>query len=207
MAVPSNAMKSQQTRIDGIVAATRSVAFDSEAKTITAETGSFITDGFTVGMDATTSDDTNASVGKITNVAALVLTVDGTVATAAAAATTITGAAKIGEIKSFNGPGGQASEIDVTTLESTAKEFLMGLQDEGEISMDVNYDPADVGQKFCREARASQTRNSYRITFPNDAATTLDFLAFCKGFSLSGGVDDVVKGSISLRVTGAVTFT
>jgi hypothetical protein len=207
MAVPSNAIKSQQTRIDGIVAATRSVAFDSGAKTITATVGSWIADGFVVGMDITTSDGTNASVGKVTGVTALVLTVNGTVATVAAASKTVTGAAKIGEVKSFNGPGGQASEIDVTTLESTAKEFLMGLQDEGEISMEVNFDPADVGQVFCRNARANQTRNSYRITLPNAAATKLDFLAFCKGFSLAGGVDDVVKASLTLRVTGAVTYT
>jgi hypothetical protein len=207
MAVPSNAIRSQQTKIAGIVAVTRSVAFATGGNTITATTGSFITDGFVVGMDVTTSDGTNASVGKITALTALVMTVAGPVSTVAAASKTITGSANIGEIKSFNGPGGQASEIDVTTLESTGKEFLMGLQDEGEISLEVNFDPADVGQVFCRNARTNQTRNSYRITLPNAAATKLDFLAFCKGFSLAGGVDDVVKASLTLRVTGAVTFT
>jgi hypothetical protein len=207
MAVPSNAIRSQQTRIAAIVAVTRSVAFATGANTITATTGSFIADGFVVGMDVTTNDAGNASVGKITAVSALVLTVSGPVATVAAASKTITGAANIGEVKSFNGPGGQASEIDVTTLESTAKEFLMGLQDEGEISLEVNFDPSDVGQTFCRNARTNQTRNAYRITLPNTPATRLDFLAFCKGFSLSGGVDDVWKASLTLRVTGAVAFT
>lgn len=207
MATPSNAIKSQGTQIAGIVAATRSVAFDGPGKTITATTGSFITDGFLVGMDITTSDGSNATVGKITAVTALVITVGGTVTTVAAASKTVTGSAKIGEVKNFNGPGGQASDIDVTTLESTAKEFLQGLQDEGEISLEVNFDPSDVGQTFCRTARAAQSKNNYRVTLPNTAATKLDFAAFCKGFSLAGGVDDVVKGSLTLRVSGAVVYT
>jgi hypothetical protein len=211
MANPSKAITSQGTAIRGVLATTTSVAFDGPGKTITRTVGSWLTEGFLVGMAITTSDGSNATVGTVTAVTALVLTVSGTVTTVAAASKIVTGKALIGEVKSFNGPGGQAGDIDVTTLESTAKEFRRGLQDEGEISLECNFEPTDPGQIFCRVARAETGspfgQRNFEIVFPNSPPTTLTFAAFVKGFAISGGVDDVNKLALALRVTGPVTFS
>ena len=41
----------------------------------------------------------------------------------------------IPNVVSFQGPGGQASVIDVTNLASTSKEKRVGLRDEGQLSL------------------------------------------------------------------------
>jgi len=211
MANPSNAITAQSTDIKGVIEKSVSVEFVASTKKLIRTTGSWITDGYLVGMDITTTDAANLSVGKATLVTALEMTVDGTVVNAVAGNETVTGKATIGEIKSFNGPGGQASDIDVTTLQSTAKEFRRGLQDEGEISFDVNLDPSDVGQIFCRTARAENVapfgKRSFELVLPDATTTTLEFEAFVKGFSISGGVDAAVTASISLRITGPVVWS
>jgi hypothetical protein len=211
MANPSKAITSQGTAIRGVVAATTSVAFATGPNTITRTVGSWLTDGFAVGMAITSSDGANPTCGTVTAISATVLTVSATLSAVAAASKTVTGKALIGEIKSFNGPGGQAGDIDVTTLESTAKEFRRGLQDEGEISLECNFEPTDPGQIFCRVARAETGspfgQRNFEIVFPNSPPTTLTFAAFVKGFAISGGVDDVNKLALALRVTGPVTFS
>ena len=75
---------------------------------------------------------------------------DGTVAESTGTTGSDTGSTKaaslIGQVVGFNGPTGSAGKIDVTNLLSTAKEFLMGLREEGELSIDVVYDPANSAQ-------------------------------------------------------------
>ena len=115
--------------------------------------------------------------------------------------------ATIAEVKSFSGPGGEASEIDVTSLDSTGKEFRLGLQDEGNITLDCLLVPGDTAQVGLRADRADGTVRNFKLILPDTAATTLSFAALVKGFSIAGGVDDVVSASISLRVTGAVAWS
>lgn len=111
----------------------------------------------------------------------------------------------IAEIGSIDGPGGQANEIDVTDLSSTAKEFRQGLQDEGDVTCDFNFIPQNTQHALLRTDKSNQTLRNYRITFTDSPATTWTFNAFVKGLSISNGVDDVTKGSLTLRVTGGIT--
>ena len=110
----------------------------------------------------------------------------------------------IPEISNIQGPGGQANEIDVTDLNSTAKEFRMGLQDEGSITLDIMYIPANAAHAALRAARAAQALTTFRLTFTDSPLTTWTFIAFVLGFEISNSVDDVTKASVTLRVSGAV---
>jgi hypothetical protein len=111
----------------------------------------------------------------------------------------------IPEISNISGPGGQANEIDVTDLSSTAKEFRMGLQDEGSITIDMNYIPANAVHAAMRTARANQTLTTFRIKFTDSPNTVWTFTAFVLGFEVSNSVDDVTKASMTLRVSGSIT--
>lgn len=207
----SKAITAQKTIIRGVLEKTLAVEFEATGSLIKRTTGSFVTDGFLVGMTLTTTDGTNANCGTITLVEALQLTVSASITDVASASKTLTAHAKIGEVKSFSGPGGQASDIDVTTLDSDAKEFRRGLADEGEITFETNLDPTNAGQQFCRIARAENVdpfgKRNFEVVFTDADTTTLEFEAFVKGFSISGGVDDVLQASIALRITGAVTWS
>jgi hypothetical protein len=117
----------------------------------------------------------------------------------------------IAEVVDFSGPGGQANIIDVTHLNSTAKEKLVGLRDEGQVSLSLNLNFSDTAQTAIRADRASRTKRKCIIKF-NDttvdlARTKAVFDAYCLGFSMSGAVDDKVSGNAVIEITGAVTYT
>ena len=112
----------------------------------------------------------------------------------------------IANVVSFSGLDGEASEIDVTNLVSVAKEKRLGLQDFGSFSMEIHPDYADAGQSALRDAQASGTEKTFLVTLPD--STTLEFAGYVKNAqSVTGGVDAVVGGSVSITITGAVTIT
>jgi hypothetical protein len=117
----------------------------------------------------------------------------------------------IGEVVGFNGPSGQAGTIDVTHLGSTAKEFMMGLRDEGEVSLDINFVPGDGGQVRLRTDRANRSLKKCVIKLNDnatDAATTkLTFDAYCIGLTAQGSVDNALKGTATIKISGAVTYS
>lgn len=108
-------------------------------------------------------------------------------------------------VKSFSGPGGSASVIDVTDLQSTGKEKRMGLQDEGQITLDINYTPDNAVHQALRSDRAARTLRNFKLTFTDDGNTVWDFAAFVTGFTVQGGVDAVVGASVTLEISGSIT--
>ena len=111
---------------------------------------------------------------------------------------------KIKNVISFTGFDGSASEIDVTDLESTAKEFRLGLQDHGKFAFEMHIDRTDAGQLALEAARKSGKVVQLKLTLPNAEAAT--FSALVKSTPISGGIDAVLKGSVETRVTGDIEW-
>jgi len=111
----------------------------------------------------------------------------------------------IGEVHDTDGPGGSASVIDVTHLQSTAKEKMIGLMDEGQLSLSVNWVPGNAGQAALQTARSSRALKNIRLTYSDGTIQT--FSAYVLNFSVAGAVDDKVSGSITLEISGVVTTT
>lgn len=113
----------------------------------------------------------------------------------------------IAHITGHDGPGSENPEIDVTSLSSTAKEFLPGLKDNGELSVELNFDPANSShQQISADQEASPpTVVNWRISFPTSPIITWTFPAFVKSFSPASGVDAALTGSLTLRIAGAIT--
>ena len=111
----------------------------------------------------------------------------------------------VGGIKSFSGFDGEASEIDTTDLDSTAKEFLLGLVDNGSINIEFFPDFSDSGQDDLRANAIAGTSATFQLTLPD--GSTADFSGYVKNaHSLSGSVDSAVEGSCSIKISGAVTW-
>ncbi|MGB7195449.1 MAG: phage tail tube protein [Collimonas pratensis] len=110
---------------------------------------------------------------------------------------------KISNLLTFKGFDGQAAELDATNLDSTAKEYLLGLQDNGTFTFDVHRDFADAGQQAVDAAKRGATLKSFKLTLPN--ARTKTFNAYVKNSPLEGAVDQLVKTTgVNLRITGDV---
>jgi hypothetical protein len=111
---------------------------------------------------------------------------------------------EVKEITNFTLFDGQGAEIDTTHLQSTAKEFLMGLQDFGTAQFDANYLPSDSGQGKMRSAKASRAVQDFKVTFSDTSEAT--FQGYVLSNPITGGVDAKVDGSFAVRITGDVTF-
>lgn len=112
----------------------------------------------------------------------------------------------IGECTEFDGPSGQAAVIDATHFQSTAKEKLMGLPDEGQFTLGGNFIGSDTDQTGLRTDRTGRTLRNFKITLTDSPATILTFAAYVLSFSISGGVDDKIPFSVTLEISGPVTY-
>ena len=112
----------------------------------------------------------------------------------------------VGEVIGVDGPNGQATIIDATHSASTAREKVMGLPDEGRITLSCNYVPSDGGQTELRTRRNDQSLDTYEIELA-PATTSLTFSAYCLGFSISGATDGKWDARIDLEISGSVTVS
>lgn len=101
---------------------------------------------------------------------------------------------------------GTATEIDVTTLASSAKEFKMGLQDFGTITIDLIRDNDDTGQAELADAMSQQERRTIIISLPTSTANVATFEGYVMSLTADVGADNVVRGQCQIRVTGTVVW-
>lgn len=111
----------------------------------------------------------------------------------------------IGNLVSFTAFDGETAERDVSDLDSTAKEYRLSLQENGNVSIEVNSNLADAGHVRLRELRISRAVEEFKLTLSSGEIATFDGLV--KNFPLAGGVDDSVKTSCTIRVTGSPVWT
>jgi hypothetical protein len=111
----------------------------------------------------------------------------------------------IGGVESITGLGSSsASEIDITTLASTAKEFRQGLRDFGSITITFSRrNRDDVGQAELASMYAAQDTRTFIITLPESTANVITFEGFVTQITTDIAADNVVSGSATVRVTGA----
>uniref|UniRef100_A0A6M3KKM0 Putative tail protein n=1 Tax=viral metagenome TaxID=1070528 RepID=A0A6M3KKM0_9ZZZZ len=122
-------------------------------------------------------------------------------------ANTTAAAGAVEQVVSFNGPSGSAGVIDVTSLESTAKEKLIGLRDEGSISFDINFVATASVQTKMRDMRAARTLSNIAIAFNDVGKTLAGMKCYVSGFAISGAVDNKITASVQCEISGPVTWT
>lgn len=111
---------------------------------------------------------------------------------------------QVKEIKGIKPSGSSVTKIDVTDLDSTAKEYLPGLVDNGTFSCDVNILESDAGQAAVLAAFEGSEEKTYKIVTPAKVRT---FTAICLKFPTvpDAVVDGVQTGSAEWQISGAVT--
>ncbi len=113
----------------------------------------------------------------------------------------------IGRVVSISGLGnGSSTEIDITDLSSTGKEFLLGLKDEGEVTITLNLDTGDTMQTGLRTDRDSRTLRNFELTLTDSGPTVITFSALVKTFGIDVATEDKVPLNVTLRISGAVTW-
>ena len=98
----------------------------------------------------------------------------------------------VGLITGFNGPSGSAAVIDVTHLLSTAKEKMIGIRDEGQVTLDMllSAEPTHL-QMSLKDDRANRRKATFDIKFTDQSTvadaqpTAIYFDAYVTGYSIS----------------------
>ena len=114
----------------------------------------------------------------------------------------------VGGLMSISGIGsGSATEIDITTLSSVAKEYVSGLRDFGSVSIELRRNQDDVGQASMFTAMASQLTKVVVITLPTSALNVATFSGFVQSLSTDMQADAAVTGTAVIRITGVVVWS
>lgn len=106
----------------------------------------------------------------------------------------------VGNVKTFDIQQDEATEIDVTNLDSVRKEFQIGLAGSWTSTSDYDIDSSDTGQAEFEAAQNDGLSRVFSITLNSGSVFT--GIAFVKSTSATGSPDAVVSGTVSLRGTG-----
>lgn len=117
----------------------------------------------------------------------------------------------IAEVRTLTGPSSTMSPIDVTNHQSTSgwREFVAGLLDGGQVTMEVNYLPANATHNASAgflNTFENKTSRNFLLRFPDAAGTTWAFTGFFDSVTPTAPIDGALTASVSIKITGVVTF-
>jgi hypothetical protein len=117
--------------------------------------------------------------------------------------------------------GISVAELDTSSLGTTSKTAAVGIRENGTISLSI-YMFESVGssttdaQYYLRPVSYKSGGDlvdaaSWRLLFGGDttgsAATYVTFSAYVTSLNVSAAVDGIVQASVTLRITGSLTWT
>jgi predicted secreted protein len=120
----------------------------------------------------------------------------------------------IAEVRDISGPAFSVGTEDVTNHDSSGwREFIPTIIEAGEVTFDVNF-KGDATQGFASgslyDDMIDKTKRNFQIVLPSGVGSANDtgaFAAYVTGFELSAPVEGVLSASITLMITGAVTWS
>jgi predicted secreted protein len=113
----------------------------------------------------------------------------------------------IAEVRNISGPTTTVNTEDVTNMDSGAyMEFVPTLIDSGELTFEINY-KSDATQDLLRSDLQAVTFRNYQLVLPTLVTETWAFSAIVTGFQLAASQDSVMRASVTLKISGAVTVT
>lgn len=107
----------------------------------------------------------------------------------------------IGNVKDFNIDQDEAAEIDVTNLDSTRKEYIVGLAGSWAMGCALDLDVDNTGQAEATKAQNDGLSRVITVTL-GQSGKVFAGVGFVKSFNVSGSPDTAVGGSLNVRGTG-----
>lgn len=117
----------------------------------------------------------------------------------------------IAQVVNIGGPGLKMDTLDVTNHSSTDgwKEFVGGLLDGGEVSLEINFDPTAATHKLSTgllKDMSARTVRNFQLVFSDTGGTTWSFAALVSGFEPAAPVDGKLSATVTLKVSGKPTL-
>jgi len=110
----------------------------------------------------------------------------------------------VGNVGSFSGPNIERETYDTTAHDGDGwREFIGGLKDGGEVSVEVHYDP-DKHDSFVDDFEAD---DAIRYEMESPAGETWSFNAILTGFEREMPVDGQMAATLTWKVSGKPELT
>jgi predicted secreted protein len=112
---------------------------------------------------------------------------------------------ELGEVTNITPPNETVDVIDATHMASPGRyrEFIQGLIDAGEASIDVSWVPGAATDDYVFAWRTSGETRNMRITTNNN--TTYTFPSFVTGWAPQAPVADKMAATLTAKAAGAIT--
>lgn len=113
----------------------------------------------------------------------------------------------LAEVFELSPPNAQVDDIDATHYASPdrTREFISGLTDLGEMTVNMNYIPGSESDNYILAWRQSGANRLCRIVYPTSPNLQDTFQAYPKGYEPALPLDDKLTANLTLKVAGAVT--
>jgi predicted secreted protein len=114
---------------------------------------------------------------------------------------------ELSEIISVALPNSQVEDVEATHMLSPnrRREFVAGLIDDGEGSIEMNYVPGSATDLLITAALADGDTRDYKVVLPVADGSTWEVTGDCivKGYEKSVPIDDRMTATLTIRFTGA----
>lgn len=112
----------------------------------------------------------------------------------------------ISNVENVDESGDQRDLIEVTNLDSTAKEFAPGLIDYGTVVFGINYDQEEASHVTLDSLLQSGETRDWKITESGGGSpgTRTQFKGFVQSMSKSRAINSVIKAQVTVKRTGPV---
>ncbi|MBP7704200.1 MAG: hypothetical protein KA105_02805 [Caulobacter sp.] len=110
---------------------------------------------------------------------------------------------EIAEVIDITPPSDSVDVIDATHMQSpnATREFIIGLNDPGVASFEMNFVPGSAADATIQEVRGARLPVQCRITFPNEVTWT--FTGILTGYEPAVPNEDKMTATVTFKVTGS----
>lgn len=114
---------------------------------------------------------------------------------------------QLSEIISVALPNSQQDDVDATHMASPnrRKEFVSGLIDDGEGTVEMNYVPGSATDVLIRAAITDGVTRNYKVVLPVADGSTWEVTGSCivKGYERNAPIDDRMTATMTIRFSGS----
>jgi hypothetical protein len=111
-------------------------------------------------------------------------------------------------VEGLDGPTGSKEQIEVTALKDTAKKFVAGMPDYGEVTFNLYWDPAEAAHQYLLTSyQTANKTEKWKIVASDAGAATATFDGQVTGFKWSFQKGSAAMVAVTIKVSGNVTVT
>jgi hypothetical protein len=111
-------------------------------------------------------------------------------------------------IENLQGPSGSKEEIDITAINDTAKAFIGGMPDFGQLTFKMAWDPANAAHQYLlTRYNTANVTDSWKIVCSDSGLAEIAFSGAVTGFQWDFSRGAAASVNVTVKISGAATVS